>query len=775
MHRSRLILGTLLLASVCLVAAPATAVAQPRVAVVLSQSSYDATMPPISAGATQPISLGGTLYSSRVKAAEALLATEFGSVDRIGDAELASLSTLEGYDCVVLVRQVALSRDQRATLRDYVARGGSLVCSFGTGRWDYDPLRSRPFYPLVYLTGSALWEWGELSETMQVGFVNDPPMIAGFTVETHPGGKMHPIMAQAAADLGRTSIEMTASVSDCCELVRTLPAAPGFTPLLMYDHATIKNPDGSRQAVAGSLAGWVSNYHLGRVVYFGFQLHDLARGGSYGSESTKLQAQRVFINAVRWAAQDSRYGVVVKSAGISVTGVQAQGKLRITETVKNLGTLQLNGRMAVALYDPSGAYRGGGQLGYRNTLWPGASASGIWTLNPVKSAGRWRARVSTTYYDYFRGGDAVAQRDVYFSCDGRVFRLAGTSGAWTAGALPAPGPSVEGLDRYEVAASVSATGWADGIGAQRTVVLATGLTPADALAAAPLAGAYDAPLLLTPPRGLAACAAKELGRLYAGEPSATIVVVGDTAAPASRVAQGAVAALRGAGVMGTVSTVRIAGSTAAGTAAKIAERVGLSTTGPFASTVFIVNASAYADALSIAPVAAKYRVPILYVNATSIPGETQAALRTLGARHAVIAGGPGSVSVGVEAWLEKAGYRVAGNADNAAGVDTRLWGATRYDVSVSAVRWAIAYAGMDAGTLGIASGLKWPDSLSAGPLLARRNTPMLLVQGADVNLSPPPAGLLAARRGTPVAFTFFGGPATLSPFVRGQVGALAAP
>lgn len=51
---------------------------------------------------------------------------------------------------------------------------------------------------------------------------------------------------------------------------------------------------------------------------------------------------------------------------------------------------------------------------------------------------------------------------------------------------------------------------------------------------------------------------------------------------------------------------------------------------------------------------------------------------------------------------------------------------------------------------------------------------MLLMHGSDVNLSPPTAGLLAARRGTPLAFTFFGGPATLSAFVGGQAGGLVA-
>jgi subtilisin family serine protease len=89
-------------------------------------------------------------------------------------------------------------------------------------------------------------------------------------------------------------------------------------------------------------------------------------------------------------------------------------------------------------------------------------------------------------------GDAVAAALRGYATSGTVSRLAGA-------------------DRYATAAAVSASRWpAD---APHTVFVATGLNFADALAAVPLAGVRDFPLLLTDPRSLSAATAAELLRL----------------------------------------------------------------------------------------------------------------------------------------------------------------------------------------------------------------------------------------------------------------------
>jgi putative cell wall-binding protein len=92
--------------------------------------------------------------------------------------------------------------------------------------------------------------------------------------------------------------------------------------------------------------------------------------------------------------------------------------------------------------------------------------------------------------------DAVAATLRGYATSGSVSRLAGA-------------------DRYATAAAVSASRWpANG---PSVVYVATGLNFADALAAVPLAGALDVPLLLTNPSSLSVATASELLRLDPGQ------------------------------------------------------------------------------------------------------------------------------------------------------------------------------------------------------------------------------------------------------------------
>lgn len=754
------------------------AAAAPRIALAYSDVAHDTTMPPIAADATTPIPLnrppGIDLYEHRLPAVETLLQSEFGTatVTRIGDRELEDASALKAFDVVVLVRQVSATGAMRQALREYVTGGGSLVCSFGTGRWDYGAQRtSQPYYPLVYLTGHSLLEWGELSETMQVGFVNDPTMIAGFHVKTHPGGASHPIVTQASAESGLASIDMTAGVSDCPELVRTFAAA-GITPLLMYDEATTRLPDGTRNAVSGSLAAWASSYYLGRVVYFGFQIHDLVRGGDYASPDSQRQASRLLAEAVRWGLQDETYGPVFKGPAVSTTGgMAAAGRLRIRGKATNWGTVQLDGSMMGKLFDPRGrlVYENGVKKAWM-VLAPGGDSCTLDWIVPVGAApakGRWTAVVYYTYWDRFRGGACFTYRIAYFTSDGKNLKYAGSPAqAPPSGALAPAGPSMAGPDRFAVAANAATTTWRSGSAA---VVLATGLRPADALAAAPLAGKLDAPLLLARPDKLPPATAAAIRSISSRRATFDIWVVGSAKAVSNAVAAQAVAAARSAGAR-SVRLHRLAGGDDPATAAAVAGAVGAPAAGPFARTAFVVNAATYADGMSLGPIAAKHKVPVVFVTYGGVPASTQAALARLGVKHCVIFGGPGSVTPAAEDWLEARGYRVGGQADNAPGPDTRLWGATRYDVSAQTIRYAGPYAGMDMSGIGIASGEKWPDALSAGPSLGRSASPVLLVNGLDGNLTPVAMQYLMDRRGSAPRVTFFGGPATVTDFVRGQVG-----
>lgn len=707
-----------------------------------------------------------------------LLLADFGAsqVSQISDAVVRDPAQLAAYDCVVLVKQIPLDSPMRNALREYVAAGGGVVCSFGVGRSDYTPganpeyirLKDRWKWP-NWNGGWLAWEWGEVSEFYGVAFVNDPGMPAGFkTVGKAPAS--HPILQATADDLGRTApLTLTSQAAEYPELVSTYRNNGNLEPLLTYS---------TRAPGSGTLAGWTNRFGLGRVVYYGFQLHDMALWyGAY--PDTQSQARALLRNSVKWAAAptlvgaptDDTWGAQMKSPYFT-SGVTPGSTVKMTGRIVNTGNTPLRGYFRGELRDPSGVVRaaknaGGDRIALRPSA--GYSASWAFSAGTRPAAGRWIARVAYEYWDWMRGGTVWVNRDMYLDSNGSKLRYAGTRVWWT-GEPPEAGPGIVGADRYAVSASISATGWPAGPGANNAVVLATGLKFADALAASSLAGRLDAPILLVPNSGTHKAIGEELRRMFVGRDGATVYAVGSDRFMPPHITAFARDSIAGVLASGTVTVKELHGADDFALARRIAQETGVPKTGPFADTVIIASYSAFADALSISPIASKHGVPILFVTAGTVPAATQAALAENGVRHCIIVGGPATVSPAVEAWLEARGYRVAGAPDNSASADTRLWGATRYEVSVGALRFGEAYAGIDASEVFVASGLVWPDALSAAPLAGKRSRPVLLVYGPDMNGSPAAGSYLVTRRAAPPDVTFFGGPSTISAYTRGQVG-----
>ena len=232
-----------------------------------------------------------------------------------------------------------------------------------------------------------------------------------------------------------------------------------------------------------------------------------------------------------------------------------------------------------------------------------------------------------------------------------------------------------------------------------TVVVARADSYADALAAAPLAGQLDAPVLLTGSGALDAAVAGEIRRL--GATSAR--VIGGTGALGTAVETG----LRDDGVS---DVRRVAGTSRYDTARLIAESVG-------GTSVYIAQASSWPDAVAVSGLAALTGRPILLVDRATVPGATAQALSTLGATSATIVGGTGAVDEAVAGTLRTSGLTVS-----------RLAGSTRYATS-AAVADAALVAGGDPSTTWIATGRDWPDALAAGPAAAASGAVLLLVDG----------------------------------------------
>ncbi|HUQ40255.1 MAG TPA: cell wall-binding repeat-containing protein [Acidimicrobiales bacterium] len=280
-----------------------------------------------------------------------------------------------------------------------------------------------------------------------------------------------------------------------------------------------------------------------------------------------------------------------------------------------------------------------------------------------------------------------------------------------------PVERIAGADRISTAIAAADAAFApDTAGA---VVLARHDNFPDALAGTPLAGAKDAPLLLTPPSGLDGRVETAVRRLLpAGR---TVYLLGGEGALSASVAD----RVRAMGY----AVVRFSGADRYETAARIAEGIGT------VGDVFLTTGTNFPDALGAGAAAAKVKGALVLTNGTTVPPATSAYL----------AGRPG-----VRRWAVGA---PAAQADPTA---TAISGANRYDTSALVAERFFT----NPRTAGVASGANFPDALAGGSHAAKLGGPLVL---------SPPEGLttrvrdyLAANRASIVTAYLYGGPAALS-------------
>lgn len=251
-----------------------------------------------------------------------------------------------------------------------------------------------------------------------------------------------------------------------------------------------------------------------------------------------------------------------------------------------------------------------------------------------------------------------------------------------------------GRDRYATAAAVSKQGWPDGA---RTVLLASGKTWPDALAAGPLSRKLDAPLLLGGRSGLSPYTAAELKRL---RPTKLIVLGGEGAVDATMAAQASVASS-----LTTAAIERIAGSDRYETAALIARRMGLKK----GCSVFVASGKSFPDGLSASAAAGTLKWPLLLTRPRSVPTATASFVTSYSVPSAVVVGGTGVVSKDAASSLPRPS-RVAGRDRyaTAVAVAERFW-----------VKGAVSPV--------FVAGYDFPDALVAGTYAAKNARPMLLI------------------------------------------------
>ncbi|MBV4417239.1 cell wall-binding repeat-containing protein [Clostridium tyrobutyricum] len=272
--------------------------------------------------------------------------------------------------------------------------------------------------------------------------------------------------------------------------------------------------------------------------------------------------------------------------------------------------------------------------------------------------------------------------------------------ASTIAALPAStfaaSSRLGGSDRYETSAKISQNGWANG---SDYVVLASGEGYADALCAAPIAKKYNAPILLTSSKTLNSTIKSEITRLKAKN----IIEIGGTASISSNIEDQLENDM-------SLNVTRLGGTDRYETSANVARELG------DVSDIVLTSGLGYADALSIAPIAASKGYPILLTPKNSVTNSVKSYINShkSDSTKVYVIGGSGVIPESILSSVPN---------------PMRIFGQNRYETNVSVMeffktelKFQNVYIAKGDGP----NGNEFADALSASELAARTSSPVVL-------------------------------------------------
>jgi len=283
---------------------------------------------------------------------------------------------------------------------------------------------------------------------------------------------------------------------------------------------------------------------------------------------------------------------------------------------------------------------------------------------------------------------------------------------------------IAGSNRFATAAEVSRLQW-DNTGnsyygtdyGPEHIFIANGFNPADALAGGALAAKLDGVLLLTDKDYLPDETYDEIVRVTESrfwyDTDVTVHVLGGESAVSANVFKELQS------IRHVTHVVRHAGLDRYATAAAIADAmVDESIIG---SVAYIVNGTAWADALAVAPVAAWNDAPVLMTMKDSVPQVTLDWLAGNGIIEVIIVGGEAVVGPAVYDELD-ALYTVE-----------RIAGDNRYETAREIALHGVDHAGMDGSLATLVSGENFADALSAAPIGWWTGAPVLLTPSMSLH------------------------------------------
>ena len=274
---------------------------------------------------------------------------------------------------------------------------------------------------------------------------------------------------------------------------------------------------------------------------------------------------------------------------------------------------------------------------------------------------------------------------------------------------------LSGEVRYDTAARVSERDFCDGA---HTVVIASGEGFADALSAAGLAGAYDAPILLVPRSSLPLVVRDEIMRLGASR----CYIVGGTAVIDEAV-RSAIDA-----IPGMSAPVRIGGADRYETSALVADAVFTKDSAvdwPLFGA--IARGDLFADALALAPMAWAAKIPILLTRTEALPApiDDRLASDDLKLPFTVIAFAGGTSAISEDVF----NYVNDDVADGGLGISSgRLEGVNRYETAAAIADWGSGSPYLSYEAVGVATGEAFPDALGGGAAIGKIGGVLLLTE-----------------------------------------------
>lgn len=280
--------------------------------------------------------------------------------------------------------------------------------------------------------------------------------------------------------------------------------------------------------------------------------------------------------------------------------------------------------------------------------------------------------------------------------------------------LAAQTERIAGSDRYETAAAISQKGWPNGANA---VIIASGENFPDALVAAPLAGKYNAPILLTYNNILTGATREEIKRLFSSQTqNKEIFIMGTDDVISYKVVSEIEEKLN----IHNKNIHRIGGKDRYETALLVAEWL----SPPQNNTAVLTTGEDFPDALSVAPLSSYQGMPIILVSLQTT-GNTLAKIEnTLYGLHIeklIITGGKDVVSSEIEAWFKNHGFAIL----------TRLWGDDRYGTAKIVADFSMTISnGLNPAKVFITTGENFPDALVSSSLAGCKDylSPILLTR-----------------------------------------------